>query len=125
MSQASITPVFQLIRIDHVSFFTNTQNIRLSCTTKQADRLRQIQLKMSFEVFNNLLMSQGTTEQTTSICALIGERLSRQGSRWEQIPIKSSLGESLIFEKIKLVQTTSLKKSGEPKSTVTGIIKAA
>jgi len=125
MNRANITPVIQLLRIDHLSFFTHTQSIRLSCTAKQEEQLKQVQLKMSFEVFNNLLLSQGTTHQTSHICALIGERLSKRGARWEQISIKSSTGESLIFESIRLVETKSIKKSGEARSTVTGIIKAA
>ena len=120
---AEITPRYDLVQINHLTFFTNAQHIYSACVLKTQKGLKQVQMKMNFEVFSNLICNHIENSQAIELFYAIGDRLSESGTKWVCIHLKPLLGEAIVFENIRLVQKRLIKENGESKIETTGWIK--
>ena len=122
-SFAEISPRYDIVQMNHLTFFTNAHHLYSTCTLKTQKGLKQVQMKMTFEVFSNLICNEIKNPQAIELLSTIGERLSNSGTKWECIHLKPLLGAAFVFENIRLVQKRLIKKNGESKIETTGWIK--
>ncbi len=120
--QSLLGPIIAQLRIDHLSYFTNSDHLLMNCTTFSDGQLRQCTFRLSLEVFNNLLAYHPNKTLSSELCAVLGESMMRKEQRWEHISVRACMGEYLIYSGIQFIEVLHWKKNGEPRKEVTGII---
>ena len=121
-NQVHLSPVIAQLRIDHLSYFTNSQHLLMNCTTFSEGRLQQRTFRLSLEVFNNLLCCHPNKSLSSKLFAQLGENLMGKENRWEHVNIRACMGEHLIYSSIQFLEALQWKKNGEPRKEITGII---
>jgi hypothetical protein len=112
---------FEILRLDHLSFFTDSDRLHLGCTTARNGKQVSMLLKMDFEVLSNLIQRIPDAQGKLKLFAIIGKCLSQKIAGWEYIQFREILGQQLILTNLSLIPKLN-KNPNSQKTEILGFI---
>lgn len=112
---------FDVLRLDHLTFFTDSEGLHLGCTTAKNGKPVRMLFHMDFEVFSNLIARIPDASSRFKLFTLLGTCLSREISRWEYISLRETLGQQLILTKLFFIPKKKSSQNSQ-KTEILGFI---
>lgn len=102
---------FSSLRIDSISIDGISDHINLQGAFARSGKLTPWRCRMSYRVFNEVLMHHLPNDQRSSISAALADVLMAAQPTWDEIILRECLGRDLVLEQILLLTERGQEKS--------------